>query len=341
MRAAEVEHQRGQVLPLWTFGALAMFVLMFFVLSYGNTVRWQIRAQNAADAAAQSIVALQTQQFNQMEIILYASAVEEFRIRRLLHATLLAAHSQGGCGDDATCEQAYLTLRPELLKATQRYTNDVLVTNRITANLSYDATRADAAALLARLGDAGSCAAGTGGDCAFRYVLLNFSPRTEDLETVKMDALGILKPSFSQRTAAASINSQLFAPVQVEVSVCAQIPPIVPGFFNFAPQPFLAIGRAAATAVMVEHDWLQPGQVVNAVNGGVFQPSEQYVSPFSQSYDWYGVDFGGNSTQAFESYNVFSAALVSDEFSVRLGWWNSIPIPAYTGSRTAGELGCG
>ena len=91
---------------------------------------------------------------------------------------------------------------------------------------------------------------------------------------------------------------------------------------------------------MVEQDWLQPGRIVNPVSGGVFQPVEQYAGPFGGGYDWYDVDFGGNTTQAYESYNVFAAALESDEFSAYLGWWNAIPIPPYTGAQDPGALGC-
>lgn len=333
--------QRGQVLPLWLFGSLALTVFMFFVISYANVVRWQVRAQNAADAAAQSILALQTQQFNQMEIMLYASGVEEYRIRRLLDAMLLAAHQQGGCPDAATCQSIYQTLRTQFLTATQRYTNDVITTQRITSNINFNTIASDAQALLGRLTSGPTCAAQTGGDCAFQYKIVDLSPRTEGLETVEMDALGYIVPSYTTYTAAATVNAQLFVPARVEVAVCAQVPPLIPGFFGYQPQPFTAIGRAAATAVMVEQDWMQPGQIINPISNGVFQPDEQYVTPQTTDYDWYGVDFGGNTNQAYESYNVFAFSLTSDEFSAQFGWWNSIPIPTYTGAQTAGSLGCG
>ena len=58
--------QRGQVLPVWAMGIVAMLIVTMAVVRYSDMVRWQVRAQNAADAAAQAIVALQTQQFNEM-----------------------------------------------------------------------------------------------------------------------------------------------------------------------------------------------------------------------------------------------------------------------------------
>jgi Flp pilus assembly protein TadG len=336
-----VNNQRGQVLPLWLFGILALCVFMFFVISYANVVRWQVRAQNAADAAAQSIMALQTQQFNQMEIMLYTSAVEEYRVRRLLNGMLLAAHEQGGCPDDATCESIYQTLRTQFLTAAQRYTNDVIMTQRVTSNINFNTSTSDASALIGRLTSGPACAANTGGDCAFQYRIVDFSPRAAGLETVQMDALGYIVPSFGNRTADAVVNQSLFVPARVEVAVCAQIPPIVPGFFGYRPQTYTAIGRAAATAVMVEQDWMQPGQIVNPISNGVFQPAESYVPPQTADYNWYTVDFGGNTNQAYETYNVFAFSLTSDEFSAQLGWWNSIPIAPYTGVQSAGALGCG
>ncbi len=336
-----MERQRGQVLPLWLFGSLTMLVFLFFLFSYAYTISWQVRAQNAADAAAQAVLALQTQQFNQMEMMLYTSAIEEYRVRRLLNGMLLAAHNQGGCGDDATCEATFQSLRTSFLTSTQRYTNDVILTQRITGNLNFDTVHADAQALINRLTSGTYCANQTGADCAFTYRIVDFTQRTAGLETVAMDALGYVVPTYDHRTAAAVVNQQLFAPARVEVAVCAQVPPLLPGFFNFAPQPFYAIGRAAATAVMVEQDWMQPGQIVNPISSGVFQPDEHYVAaPGASAYDWYGVDFGGNTNQAYESYDVFAFELTSDEFSAQLGWWNSIPIPTYTGVQSVGTLGC-
>jgi hypothetical protein len=337
-----MERQRGQVLPLWLFGSMSMLVFLFFLFSYAYTVSWQVRAQNAADAAAQAILATQTQQFNQMEVMLYSSAVEEYRIRRLLNAMLLAAHDQGGCTDDADCETTYQALRTSFLQSTQRYTNDVIVTQRLTESMNFDTVKSDATALVSRLTSDAYCANNTGGDCAFTYNIVDFSPRTDGLETVLMDALGYEVPTFDHRTAAAVVNDALFAPARVEVAVCALVPPLLPGFFHFSPQPFYAIGRAAATSVMVEQDWMQPGQVVNPITSGVFQPDEHYVpAAGAGNYDWYGVDFGGNTNQAYESYNVFAFELTSDEFSAQLGWWNSIPIPTYTGQQSVSALGCG
>ncbi|MDQ2908825.1 MAG: Tad domain-containing protein [Candidatus Eremiobacteraeota bacterium] len=92
-----MRHQRGQVLPMWAMGTIATLVLTFLALNYANAVRFQVRAQNAADSAAQAVVAIQAERWNLMTETLYASNVEEYRMRRMLDAMLLSINYSGGC----------------------------------------------------------------------------------------------------------------------------------------------------------------------------------------------------------------------------------------------------
>jgi hypothetical protein len=75
--------QRGQTLPVWTFGLLTIMMLMFMLLNYAEAIKWQIRAQNAADSVAQATLSVQASNFNEMMITLNAASVEEWRIGRL------------------------------------------------------------------------------------------------------------------------------------------------------------------------------------------------------------------------------------------------------------------
>ena len=81
--------ERGQVLPIWILAGITAITLIFLGLNYANTVRWQIRAQNAADSAASTLISIQTQRYNEAEIMLYAADVEEIRLRHLLDGCLL------------------------------------------------------------------------------------------------------------------------------------------------------------------------------------------------------------------------------------------------------------
>ncbi len=348
MSAARSMHgERGQALPLSAFAIVIMLIFAYFALDFGNGIRWQIRAQNAADSAAQAVLSLQTQDFNQMTALLYASAVEEYRIRHLLNAIVLTEYNAGGCAttpvtpgiDVPACDAAYSSLRTQYLKAVTRYTTDINMLNRVTATLNESNLAADSQALVGQIQN--DCSGPVGGDCNFHYKL-TVTPRT-DTQAVEADALGILKPSLGRVTGPSGVNPLLFAPLQVEVDVCTTVAPMIPSFFNYSPAPYHAIGRGAAAAVMVEQDWMQPGSIVNPFgNGQPFQPTETYVTGDTSptGYNWYNLNFGGNATDVYTAQNVYRAGLFTDEFSAQLGWWNAIPIHPFTGAQSDANLGC-
>jgi hypothetical protein len=118
------------------------------------------------------------------------------------------------------------------------------------------------------------------------------------------------------------------------VVACAVVPPVIPNFWKFQTQPYYAVGRSAATAVMFEEDWFQPGALYDSVRGPnvFFQPNEKYDPTPAGSYDWYSVNFGGNGATAYSAYNAFTQPAGTDEMSARLGWWNAIPMKPFADS---------
>ena len=341
MRPVSRHGERGQVLPLWAFGIVGMLVLVLMVVRYADIVRWQIRAQNAADAAAQAAVALQTQQFNEMNAMLYASAVEEYRIRKVLYGLELAAFGNGGCQLDNSCAARYTGLRTEYLKSVARYTTEVGMLHRVTANMDFTSTKNDATALVARMQS--QCGQQGGGDCAFGYALVDYSGRSP-LYDVQMDARAFIKPSLGNHMNPASGVNPSLVPARVEVTVCADVPSPVPAFLNFRPKPFRVIARAAATAVMVEQDWFQPGSLQNPWTSARYQAPELWSGSASNDgigTDWYAVDFGGNANIASTVNNAYTFGIYDDEFSALTGWWNAVPIRPYSPPAAADTaLGC-
>jgi hypothetical protein len=228
-----------------------------------------------------------------------------------------------------------------------RYTGDVLSLHQVTVNSNFTNFSQDALALLSQIQ---SCTTSLGGDCAFKYGTPIIKKRT-DTEAVYMDANGVLKPSPDNQTALAStvgnppLNTNLFAPAEVEVYVCATVPSLIPSFMGWTFPPFTAVARGAATPVMVEEDWLQPGTITNLFTPGVaYQPSENYLSggltvSDSTGYDWYTLDFGGNGVVAVNGKH-FVNTITRDEFSVYVGWWNSIPIHPFGGQKDLSAMGC-
>ncbi len=180
-----MERQRGQVLPLWAMGTITTLVLTFLALNYANAVRYQIRAQNAADSAAQAVVAIQAERWNLMTEMLYASNIEEYRMRRLLDGMLLSINYSGGCSSttqdfsnlnnpnnelsgsvpppymtnnffgnmehEGTCNRTYVDLHDNFLRASNRYTQDIGFLNDVTALSTYTNWSKDAKSLLGTL----------------------------------------------------------------------------------------------------------------------------------------------------------------------------------------------
>jgi hypothetical protein len=308
-------YERGQTIPIWIGGILTSFMLMFFGLNYANAIRWQIRAQNAADAAAQGLLAIQTERWNLMLQTLYAANVEEYRSRQLLNGLLLSIDDSGGCTvptnplagttDNGQCNETYITLNEAFQKSTNRFTTDVQLLNDISVPSTNANWASDVQSMLTHMQDPSRCNSDrvtitqynldpSGGDCAFKYSIAggvnNGIQYRTGLEAVQEDAYVNLVPGLG-RTASAgnpydtsandSENAALFDPAEIDIVTCAIVQPLVAGIGPFKAQPYYAVGRAAATAVQVEQDWFEPGALDDPVrqsgtNQTAFQPHEIY-----------------------------------------------------------------
>jgi hypothetical protein len=349
---------RGQILPLWIVAILTTFVLMFLAINYGNTLRWQMRAQNAADAAAQAIMAIQTQHFNEMTALLYTSDVEEFRIRLLLDGMLNSLNGAGGCTGAPTakqkaqsqfttgtgsCDQVFKNLLPYYEEAVTRYGNDIQDLNNVATLTTYSKWASDSASMMVHLDSSTRCNTIStttvivdGGDCQFQYTLNGIAYRT-NLNALEADAYNVVFPALGDTLAnnAETENPQLFDPGMVDVIACAKVPPLIPLFGALQAKTHYVIGRAGATAVLTENDWLQPGAIMDPVRSNtiLFQPKETYTTSDSAlGYDWYGVLFGGtawytgtSTTSGGVTYPDFGSNASGNELDAYAGWWSSIP----------------
>ena len=338
---------RGQTLPLWTVAILSSLVLMFFAINYGNVLRWQIRAQNNADSAAATMISLQSETWNQTTALLYASDVEEFRIRKQLDNLYNIIHNSGGCypaldpnnpaqdtlaspgAAGGSCEHAWDTLVPYFQAAVSRYTSDVAVLQSVVQNSSftelYDYTvpGSDSYKLLQSLNSQSTCLvpgqtstySPTIGDCSFAYNIVGVQKRggllaaSSDAWHTQIPTPGGYQKQLQPQCGAAGgfgstgtpptipstcsanapqddgnpdhdytnnaslsspwYNDEYFAPGRsrgVDVRDRAADHPVDAGFLR--AKPYYAIGRAAATAVMVEQDWLEPGVYARQYNSG-------------------------------------------------------------------------
>lgn len=111
--------ERGQTLPVWTLGIAAMLALLFFTVNYANMIRWQIRAQNAADSAASAGIATDANMDNQADMMIYAEAVDEMRMRYLLQAMLNTVYVPSACAP--ACNAALAKLEAAYNTASASY----------------------------------------------------------------------------------------------------------------------------------------------------------------------------------------------------------------------------
>lgn len=340
--------QRGQTLPVWAFGSLSILLLLFYMLDYANAIRWQMRAQNAADAAAAGALSIQASQWNEMLMNLHASAVEEFRLRRTLDGMLLVLNGKGGCTNSqqaypagtgqTDCAKVYENLRANFMASLQRYGNDVAQQQAVQP-MSQTQLLNEMQNLIAQY-QANGCKSGSnsGGDCAFSYTLTGSQLRNDSyLEDVEEDAGIIIVGGGTSGAPKADLT-----PEKVEVVACANVKPLIPAFFYLNAGTFRAVGRSAATTIQVTQEWMDPGHYTNPLTGKLFQPTEYpdaagslASSPFgSANYDWYSTEFGGNSAQAFPVGEKYVETDGNDEFEVMTGWWASIPMHPFMGTLT-------
>ncbi len=336
-----MHRQRGQTMPLWAFGMLTVLSLVALSFNYGNMLMWQMRAQNAADAAAQGLLTVQTSQWNEEMATLHAAAIEEYRLRFLVNDILQVVHGTGGC--DATivsgstsCNSMYRLLRGEYFDAATRYTNDVLLLQRV-ATPRYAAQIAAMNAVLAAY--QANCGTLKGGDCAFSYKLAHPESRSNNyLEDVYSDSNSATVGGGSR-----SAPVEDLTPMQLEVITCAKIAPPIPHIFNFNAAPTTVVGRAAATSIMATQEFMYAGSLYNNLNGNaVFQPTEYPESAnnravFANDDPEYRIDYGGNPDNPYNlgtpftafSYGLFVGGAQQDQgMLVFTGWWTSLGIKA-------------
>jgi hypothetical protein len=331
--------ERGQTLPIWTLAVLTALTLMFFSLNYANTIRWQVRAQNAADSMATAALSVQATQWNKMMMILYTADVEEWRIRHLIEGMYVAQNESGGCvpytNGVGSCLRIYNALQTQYYKAVNRYTKDVQMMQAFSTP-GASSQQADATTVMQK-GKA-SCSGPTPVvDCSFTYHLIDYGHRTTTMLAGKDAFFMKIGPFTTVDPSAVLTPVADWEPAQMEIATCATVQPIVNfSFFGQPPQAKHVIGRAAASNVMVVAEWLAPGVTTNPATGNVFQPEENYdladdtFAAAQTPRDWYetdypSIDFTAYPNQTLPGYSAIAGA----DFQVRPTWWATIPLAPY------------
>lgn len=339
--------QRGQTFAVWAFGTLSVLLLTIFSLSYGTVIQWQMRAQNAADAAAQGMLSVQTSQWNEMISTLHASAIEEYRLRYITNDLLQVTRGTGGCDptygstSNTSCDQMYLLLRQAYLDSLTRYTNDVALMQRIdNPTFGQQVTTIQNALAVYQ----SNCGSPTGGDCAFDYSLVGSQPRQNSLvEDVYADCC-----AFTVGGGTSGDPKQDLQPMEIEIATCANVNWPVGSFLGFNLPSFTAVGRAAATSIQVTQEFMYVGSILNPDQGSgtnVFQQTEFPESAsdsaiFSDDDPNYRIDYGGNPNNPNNGGNPaisdgkagFTYVPGDEGLLAADGWWGSMAIKPFGGT---------
>lgn len=361
--------ERGQVIILWIFGVLAVICLTGATISLGDQMRWQIRAQNAADSAAYAQLAVQVQEYNRMNVLLYAASIEEFRIRKLQSGMALAARNNGSCTAwpnhqyDTTiftttpnagnsCMEFFFQLRPKLAQAVNRFTTLTNLVNRATASENFTTQKADGARLIGLLGTPKACASSVHLDCAFAYTTLDFTARPRsDMQPIAMANAGIrhgIGGSTNPGLIDNPLNENVFGPAMTDVVVCRSYMTLYDRFLG--RPPIRIVARGAAKNAVTQAEWWQPAFYTNPWTKAPFAPAEPYVSPQGpDNQDWYEPSPSGFTYQASPAdpgisqrfgESASSNVQFMDELEYDNFWWGTTPVAPFAGIIDPAAIAC-
>lgn len=271
---SRLEFQRGQTLPFWVIGILVVLSMVFVLANYASAVAWQVRAQNAADAAASGVLSVQANVYNEYSTILYATAVDEYRVRTLNQAILNSVnHVDCTGGSTGTCEQNYASLATAYNSAVSAFTDDIHLLDQAN-NMTQAGQTTDESKALTKINDGSQCSTtSTDYACSFYINVLDHSSTA---------------PSNNGNNGGYIAGGDN----EVDLVACKNVSYFAAGLFpGLSGATYKVLGRAAAAVVPAYTEDFTPS-ATNPQTGQPYQPTEeQWASGYSDVAYW--VDFSG------------------------------------------------
>jgi Putative Flp pilus-assembly TadE/G-like len=271
MPVSRLESQRGQTLPFWVIGVLLVLSMMFFLANYASAVAWQVRAQNAADGAASAILSVQANVYNEYSTILYATAVDEYRIRTINQAILNTIYKDG-CNGSA-CDSDYATLVNEYDDAVYSYTEDIHLLDQAN-NMTQAGQSTDQAKALNLVQSSNWCTTANDYACSFGFKVLDASSSGSNGNG---NNNGYIAGGDNETDLIACKNVSYFGAALL-------------GLGNTAT--YQVLGRAAAAVVPAYTENFTPSST-NPQTGQPFQPTETQWAVDAPSNAAFQVNFSG------------------------------------------------
>jgi len=264
MLKAPPELQRGQTMPMWVGSSLLALLLAFFVFNYANTVRWQIRAQNAADSAAAALVAKDAQAANTLTTLMYALDLQDFKLSTINNTITSLLQNNTVCLLNAPCSASLTTL-------IQKYGAYAGETGQIVTDINTFVSQLPNATIQDQLG------------------LLSYPSGTQR-NTYATGLLSALFPPSGTGGACVKISTDCgfnysvavvtSVPLVVDVVACRQVPTLASQFLHAGSGTFTVVGRST-----VELDPLNSMKNVGSLVGGLGNANIHSIIPLGVSAD--------------------------------------------------------
>ena len=207
------QSERGQTIPFWVFSTLTVLALLFFVINYANVVRWQVRAQNAADSSAVAKISGDAAMLNNITLLLYALNIQEVKSQAMLGSVYNLLGGSTACGAVGIgCIGSYVSV---VNNSVQNIGDLTSIMTQVTNSLSTLSTlAANPVSTVNQVASQGCVSLQT--DCSFSYTTtITPFPANAPPLTVAIDEI-----------------------------TCRKIQPIAAGFLHLTG-PFYAIGHAS------------------------------------------------------------------------------------------------
>jgi hypothetical protein len=268
--------------------------MALFLINYANLIRWQVRAQNAADSVSSASLSTTANYYNSMTLAIYAANVDELRLRYLDQAIVNNINALGCNAATVQCDADYDYLVRAYNNAQAAYV-DAAAMVVVLAGGEDNTTQFQAASAGAwqaivpgqvqgsaflDCGDGDDpykvCTAAT--DAAFTYYPLDV-PGITGLDDNVGSSVGI-----------GQVNT-------IDAAACADVPLVATGFLKLPTKTFRAVGRSALGLVATTQTISDVSALAPVGGGSAYQPNEDWVTSAggTDSGSYYTVDFSSLS----------------------------------------------
>lgn len=213
---------------MWVCSALLALLLAFFVFNFANTVRWQIRAQNASDSAAAALLAKDAQAANSLTMLMYALDLQDFKLSTINNTMTSLLQNNTVCLLSAPCSANITTL-------INKYTSYLGESQLIVTDIGQFATGLQNQSIQDQLGLLSYPAGTSRNQHATNLLQALFPTSGSGAACIQVSTDCGFNYSVSVVTA---------VPLVIDVVACRKVPTLVSQFMHAGSGTFTVVGRS-------------------------------------------------------------------------------------------------